>query len=393
MRIGKKLTLVLLAFVMLLGAPEPGAATPQADEEYVRGAAKSVLTLQAKDREGNTIGYGSGFVIIDNYTLVTSCHLVKDAAWVEAYNSEDDMYLLNKIIAADEKLDIALLEFFSPTNLKPTPLQPFDAYLASNQVTAIGGPYWGQNDIAPCTISMVRREAGVKYIQFEADLTQSMDGGVLLDMLGQAAGMIMGPVHGGKNTYQALDIQAVKSFANDYWKQDRTRFYDYFGKGDAAQDKTGDGLPGGPAPTPAVAPNPTEAPKPTQAPMPQMNADYFLQVGDEAFWDKKDGYWQVNPQLINSSQSLSADRFTLSFYCKNAKGEVIARYGDGEYILNAVFDMLIGPGEKANPGYTWLEGFENVQSINMAISQIHLPDGRTIDIPMEQWQVVYIELE
>lgn len=385
MKMGKRLSAVLLAFVMLCGAGAYGAAASSSDQEYINKAAQSVLLLEAMDDKGNTIGYGSGFVLFDNYTLVTSCHLVKDADWIDAYSSDDNYYYLSKVIAADEKMDIALLEFFSPTNLKPIPIRSFEAHLTSDLVTAIGGPQWDQNDLAPGDISTVHNEDGIRYIQFEADLKQGMDGGVLIDILGQASGMIMGPVKGGQGTYQALDIQEIKSFAEANWKKERMAFYDYFHKDGDVTAKIDEWLADVLMSMPTATPNPTETPG--------MDANSFLQVGDEAYWDKKDGYWQVNPKLVNNSKSLSADRFTLTFYCEDANGDLIQRFGDGDYTMDAVFDMVIGPGEDGYPGYTWLEGYENVKYINIAISQIHTMDGRTIEIPLEEWQVMFIELE
>lgn len=385
MKRSKKLYAVLLSFVMLYGAGVHGTASPQPDQEYLSKAAQSVLLLEAMDDKNQTIGYGSGFVIIDNYTLVTSFHLVKDADWVAAYNSGGDFYMLSKIIAADEKMDIALLEFYSPTNLKPIPIRPFEAHLTSSQVTAIGGPQWDRNDLAPGDISAVHKEDGLSFIQFKADLKQGMDGGVLADLLGQASGIIMGPVKGGQGTYQALDIQEVRNFAEANWKQERIEFYDYFHKDDAAKAKIDEWLADMLMATPTFAPKPTETPK--------VDPEYFLLVGNEAFWDKIDGYWQVNPIVVNNSKTLSADRFTLAFYCEDDNGELIQRFGDGDYVAYAAFDMVIGPGEVGNPGYTRLDGYENVKRIKMAISQIHTTDGRTIDIPMEEWQVMFIELE
>jgi hypothetical protein len=263
--------------------------------------------------------------------------------------------------------------------------------LSGGQVTAIGGPDWEQNDLAMGYIGAVQREDGLSLIQFEADLNQVMDGGVLVDILGQASGMIMGPFDGGQGTYKALDIQEIKSFAEANWKQERMEFYDYFHKDDAAKAKIDEWLADVLTSIPSETPKPTLTPNPTETP--KMDPDYFLQVGNEAYWDMKDGYWQVNPKVVNSSKTLSADRFTLAYYCMDASRNLIQRFEDGDYVEYAAFDMVIRPGGEGNPGYTWLEGYENVKSIGMAISMIHTTDGRTIEIPMEEWQVMFIELE
>lgn len=97
--------------------------------------------------------------------------------------------------------------------------------------------------------------------------------------------------------------------------------------------------------------------------------------------------------MVNSSKALTADRFTLAFYCMDVNGDLIQRYGDVDYVMYAAFDMVIGSGEEKNPGYTRLDGYENVKRINMAISQVHFIDGRTIEILMGDWQVIFIELE
>lgn len=89
--------------------------------EAINAAAQSVLMLEVYDSNDELIATGSGFVAFDNYTLVTNQHVIEDAEMIIAFSDDGHQYMITKLIAADEKRDVAILEFFSPTNLIPLP--------------------------------------------------------------------------------------------------------------------------------------------------------------------------------------------------------------------------------------------------------------------------------
>ena len=569
----KRMVTLALTLLMITFGTAAYASSFQEDLAGIDQAAKSVLMLEVFDTKDQLLQYGSGFVVFDSYTLVTNYSVIKGADWIRATSDVGNYYMVTKVIAADEKKDIALLEFFSPTNLQPLVLNTDGGLKRAAPVVAIGSPRGVTNTVSLGNISALYDQEGVPIIQFTAPISEGSSGGALFDDMGFVIGMTTRSFSEGQNMNLAVDIGAVITLKDSSFANKRQNLSDFFGRdgggaipfpvsGSAAAEVT-------PAPAPEVAlhspgnvhavrveggvkltwdtvadaqqyvilrseskytgytqigttisgefiddkavqpvyfyqvasqrgeeisqapatlavipalpqtaelavpksvkakvsktsaslswskvknakwylvyrstekdtgfeviaaayqakyvdesatlgmtyyykvqavqpelasslsaaaaakmPKPTPTPRPTATPY--LEPEFFVQGGKTAQWNKKEGYWRVNPKIVNTSKTSTVDGFTLVYFCEDIAENLIEQNGTGVVYLEVKVDKKINPQKSVWPGYTHLVGFDNVKYINIAVTQIHTTDGRTIDIPMNDWNVGYIELK
>ena len=180
------------------------------DADAIENAAKSVLKLFsfAGTTETNLLGTGSGFVAFNNYTLITNYHVMKDAAIIIATDDENQSYVIDKVICADEKFDIAILEFEKATNLQPLKLYPDDQLKRGSPVVAIGSPKEMKNVVSTGIVSYQYADDGVPLIQITAPISPGSSGGALFNDEGQVIGVTT-------ETYKIVDENGEFTYAQN----------------------------------------------------------------------------------------------------------------------------------------------------------------------------------
>ena len=113
------MTLALLCCLL----PGAGAGLPFEDDyAAINSAAGSVLMLLVYDNsQSDYIASGSGFVAFDSNTLITNYHVVEGGDLVLAESDAGEGYFLDRVIAADKDLDLAILRFKAPAVFRPCP--------------------------------------------------------------------------------------------------------------------------------------------------------------------------------------------------------------------------------------------------------------------------------
>ena len=188
------------------------------------------------------IGSGSGFVAFDNRTLVTNYHVMDGASWMAALSDTGEIYLVTNVIAADEEKDIALLEFFSPTDLTPLTLFEGGGLLRAEPVVAIGSPQGVTNAVSMGNISALYENDGVSIIQFTAPISHGSSGGALFNEAGEVIGVTSGGFSDSQNMNLAVHISEVADLFGQSAQRPRTLIGEY--------------ARGAAAPPPALTPTP-----------------------------------------------------------------------------------------------------------------------------------------
>ena len=195
------------------------------DPEAIAEKLKSVLMLEVFDN-GDLIATGSGFCAFNNRTLITNYHVVKGADYLLAYSDNGDPYIIYDVLAADEDRDIAILSFFSPTDLIPLSLNTDGDLRRAEKVVAIGSPLGITNTVAIGNISGIYTDEGVSMIQFTAPISPGSSGGALFDDSGRIIGITTSSLTNGQNINLAIHIsEAVDLYSN--WDGSRTNLEAY----------------------------------------------------------------------------------------------------------------------------------------------------------------------
>ena len=178
---------VLLLWIVLMGLwGSAGADGFLNDPEAIQAAMQSVLALDIYDETNQKIETISGVVMFDNMTIVTNQHILEHAAKIVANSDDGYQYFVTKVLTTDAQKDIAILQFMTPTVMKPFEYT-VDSAVKGSGVVAIGSPIEQKNMVAVGRIDDVRDDG---TILFSAPIAQSGNSGVLIDDDGNAIGLI-----------------------------------------------------------------------------------------------------------------------------------------------------------------------------------------------------------
>lgn len=203
----KWILIPLLVLCLLAGAA--CAASFSDDPAAINEAALSVMKLEIYDSSRDLIATGSGFVAFDNRHLVTNYHVIEDSDEVVAYNDSGEKYVLKGVTVADRDKDIAILEFYSPTDLTPLKLNESGEVVRASKVVAIGSPKGYKNTISTGVVSGAFEEYGVRMIQITAPISHGSSGGALFDDSGVVIGVTSLTNTEGQNLNFAINIVEV----------------------------------------------------------------------------------------------------------------------------------------------------------------------------------------
>ena len=201
-----KKAILIIALLLCLLAGAACAASFSDDPVAINEAAKSVMKLEIYDGNRDLLGTGSGFVAFDNRHLITNQHVVRDAEQIVAYSDSGEKYILMGVTIEDERRDIAILEFYSPTNLEPLELNETGSAMRASKVVAIGSPKGFSNTIATGIISGKYSDGGVSMLQITAPISPGSSGGALFDDTGRVIGVTTSSYVEGQNLNFAVNI-------------------------------------------------------------------------------------------------------------------------------------------------------------------------------------------
>jgi len=176
---------LVLCFLLPLAYADGFSNNP----DQINLAAKSVMKLEVLDKNGDVIKTGSGFVAFDNRHLITNYHVADEADMIYAYSDAGDLYIIMDACISDSQKDIAVLQFFSPTDLSPLMLNETGEVIRASAVVAIGSPKGFANTISTGIVSSVFEENGCGYIQFTAPISSGSSGGALFNDDGKVIGI------------------------------------------------------------------------------------------------------------------------------------------------------------------------------------------------------------
>lgn len=201
--------------------PATGSNAPNGSEKdtgfvddyvVINEKAQSMFLVEIYDEKNKLLGTGSGFVAFDEHLFITNHHVIEGAAYLIVYDDLDRSHRIDYLIAADEPLDIAILEFDAGFEYEALALQENTALLRGQPVIAIGSPKGVKNTVSSGNISAILHENGAEIIQFTAPASHGSSGGALFDNTGSIIGLVFAKHAEGENMNYALNIQSVIEF-------------------------------------------------------------------------------------------------------------------------------------------------------------------------------------
>ncbi|MBI2864486.1 MAG: trypsin-like peptidase domain-containing protein [Chloroflexi bacterium] len=185
-----------VARALASATPEPSAASVA--YEIIRPSVVRIRTFVAKDGARSELAIGTGVVIDDNGTILTSLHIVKDGSEVQVVFA-DGTESEAQVVLTEPDHDLAVLRpAVLPDDLVPATLASAAGLHVGDEVFAVGNPFGISNSLSAGVVSGLKRnyrsqrtgETLNNLIQFDAAVNPGNSGGPLLDRDGEVVGIV-----------------------------------------------------------------------------------------------------------------------------------------------------------------------------------------------------------
>ena len=185
------------------------AADSQTAEQIAEKALAATVYLEMTDRNGKTLGFGSGF-FVGQSQIATNFHVIEGAAKGTAKPvGKYTKYTIEGISATDKKNDLALLKV-TAFGVEPLLLGDSDTVKIRETVYVAGNPRGLEGTFSDGIISSLRNRYTRKRIRMTAPISPGSSGGPVLNGNGKVIGVSFMTIEGGQNLNFAIPSNYLK---------------------------------------------------------------------------------------------------------------------------------------------------------------------------------------
>ncbi len=192
--------LVLLQLILtgpMLWAAEDVIEPPAASianlstEELTSAIRASLVTIRVRDRDGDELGLGTGFVVDESGLIATNMHVISEGRPIEVELWPNQKLDVLGIEATSRSNDLALIRV-APDNHKlvAIPLGDDTTIDQGVQVLAFGNPLGLRHSVVQGVVSALRDIDSREMIQIAIPIEPGNSGGPLVDLSGTVRGII-----------------------------------------------------------------------------------------------------------------------------------------------------------------------------------------------------------
>jgi len=198
----------------------------------------AVVKVNHFDHKGELVGFGSGFFVSKDGVLVTNAHVVGGAALLNVEVPGADKPIRVKVLARNEKADVAVLKLETAVDLKYFDLDE-SVPVTGTSIAAIGHPQGFANTLSTGEVSGYRdakelgEDNGTKWIQITVPISSGSSGGPVFNDKGKVIGMATAFWQEGQNLNFAAPAHAIRSVLNAVTKSQAEPQVDPAPKGDS----------------------------------------------------------------------------------------------------------------------------------------------------------------
>ena len=184
-------------------------APAQTAEQIAEKALAATVYLEMKDRNGATLGFGSGFFVKENL-IATNYHVIEGAAQGTAkLVGKYTTYTIEGVTAIDEKNDLALLKV-TAYGIAPLPLGDSDNVRIGATVYVAGNPKGLEGTFSNGIISSRRDRYTQERLQMTAPISPGSSGGPALNRTGEVIGVSFMTIESGQNLNFAIPSRYLR---------------------------------------------------------------------------------------------------------------------------------------------------------------------------------------
>lgn len=181
----------------------------------------SFLFPQTENSLSSTKSFGTGFIIHPTGYILTSEHVVHSAEqiFVKLYSGEQRQA---KVVWADEKRDLAVLQIPTRRPLRPLPIGSSEASKVGEFVISVGNPMGLDHTVTKGIISAKNRPVRISgkiyedIIQTDCAINPGNSGGPLINLNGEVIGMNAFIIKNNQGLGFAVGIDSIKERIGKY---------------------------------------------------------------------------------------------------------------------------------------------------------------------------------
>jgi S1-C subfamily serine protease/regulator of sirC expression with transglutaminase-like and TPR domain len=184
---------------------------PLADiHDLVDQVQKSVVVITFTDRDGQTQGLGSGFIVGADGLVATNLHVIGEARPITVRTLDGHEYPVQSIHAHERSVDLAILKI-DAADLPALELGDSDSLVQGQPLVAFGNPQGLEHSVVTGIVSAIREEVdGVPMIQLAIPIERGNSGGPVVDLEGRVHGLLTLKSLVTENLGYAVTINALK---------------------------------------------------------------------------------------------------------------------------------------------------------------------------------------
>jgi S1-C subfamily serine protease len=187
------------------GTPS-GSANPSLSTEAIAArAVPATVSIIAIDGAGDTLGFGSGFLVKPTGVIITNFHVMDGSAKAVVLLDTGERYERVEVLDSDEAADIAILKIPG----YGLPILPTSADLppVGAAVVAVGNPKGLSRTVSTGIVSAVRLVEGRQLVQISAPISPGSSGGPVLNDHGEVIAIATSYIAEGQNLNFAVPVR------------------------------------------------------------------------------------------------------------------------------------------------------------------------------------------
>ena len=201
---------VIVALLLFCTISTALAQTTLPAEDIAEKALAATVYLEMKDKNGKTLGIGSGFFVKPNL-IATNYHVIEGAAKGTAkLVGKYTTYNIEGVTATDKTNDLALLKV-TAYGIKPLSLGDSDVVRIGETVYVAGNPKGLEGTFSDGIISSRRDKDTKERLQMTAPISPGSSGGPVLNRKGEVIGVSFMTLQGGQNLNFAIPTKYLKT--------------------------------------------------------------------------------------------------------------------------------------------------------------------------------------
>lgn len=163
------------------------AKTKLAVSDVASRCSSATVSIRTKDKDGQDIGIGSGFIISSDGIIVTNFHVLESAYQAEVKIGENQ-FKEASLIKGDPAMDIALLKI-DTSDLSVLPIGNSDDLINGQFIVVLGSPWGFEHSVSSGIIGGLRSKDNIKLIQMTAPVSPGSSGGPVINEFGEVIGI------------------------------------------------------------------------------------------------------------------------------------------------------------------------------------------------------------